>query len=226
MRFKLVCFDSSCVFEPFDLWLKLHELMETKEAAQDLIAKYDSKDERTFAQESLRLWKQHDAGAYLGLIKQILFAQRCREVVSELHKAGYKTALIGECPSQLGKRAKVECGFDYEFTNEISIENGCFTGFVDWFVTPQTKLTVLRERLREGKLMLKDMIYVTGSAEDVKIMKHVGVGIAFASGSVALKEAANVIIREKDLLQILPQIQKIEKEGTAADIFDKQLIVR
>lgn len=225
VRFKLVCFDSACIIEPLDLWHKLHELMETQEAAKDMIKKYPGKDLQTFVTESVRMWRQHDAGAYLKLIKQVCFVPNTKELVSELHRTGYKAALIGEEPSQLGKRAKVELGFDYEFTNDVGIEHDCFTGFVDWFVKPETKLSVLRDRLREGKLLLKDVIYVSGNSDDLRIMKQVGVGIAYCATSVPLKESANAIIREKNLLLIPPQIQKIEKECTVTDIFDKHLIV-
>ncbi|MBI5398041.1 hypothetical protein HZB03_01125 [Candidatus Woesearchaeota archaeon] len=226
MRFKLVCFDSACIIEPFDLWFKLHGLMETRDAAAEIIAEYHEKDDRRFAQESIRMWKQHDAGAYMKLVDQVQFANGAKEAVAELHKIGYAVALVGEEPSQLGKRAKVELGFDLEFTNDIFLDNNCFTGFFDWFVTPQTKLKVLRDRLMERKLLLKDVVYVTGNSDDVKIMKQAGIGIAYCATSVPLKESANAIIRERNLLLIPPQIRKIEKEGTAADIFDKHLAAR
>jgi phosphoserine phosphatase len=221
MRFKIVCFDSGSIIEKHDIWLKTHELMETKEAASELIAKYHGKDERRFVQESVKMWRQHDAGAYQKLINKVEFSKGTKEIVTELHKRGYKVALIGEEPSQLGKRAKIEMGFDYEFTNEITIENNCFSGFYDWFVTPETKLTVLRDRLREGKLLLKDMIYVTGNPLDLKIIKQVGVAIAYCTDSVPLKEAANAIVKERNLLSIPAQIDKIEREGKVSDIFDK-----
>jgi phosphoserine phosphatase len=64
----------------------------------------------------------------------------------------------------------------------------------------------LRKICEEHNLFLKDVVVVVHEENDIKMARSAGLAIAFNSTSKELEKYCNVIIKDKNLIEILPHI--------------------
>jgi phosphoserine phosphatase len=203
------------IFEHFNFWLELHKVYGTYEEGLELTKKYLKTDYKRLVEEVIgRLWKDKPAPVYFDLIKRIRYLPGVKETISELKKRGYKIAIISSGPSDLAERAKKELGIDYAYTNKLLIKNNNIAGSKEmkyWPVRDDNKQEALREFSREHSLFLKDVIVVAHGENDISMAKSAGFVVAFNPESKELEKYSNIIIKGKDLREILKVIDTFEK---------------
>lgn len=129
-----------------------------------------------------------------------------KETITELKKAGYKTVCFSGGFKSATIPAKEKLGLDAEFSNILHFKNGQMTGLVGGEMMFSTSkgamLTTLQNLLG---IDYNDTLAVGDGANDLSMFRYAGKRVAFC-GKPVLRENANIIIDEKDLRLILPQI--------------------
>ena len=212
---KLIIFDmDGMIFEHFNFWLELHKAYGTYEEGIELTKKYVKTNYEKLVEEVIgRLWKDKPASIYFDLINKVKYLPGVKETISELKNRGYKIAIISSGPSDLAERAKKELGIDYVYTNKLLIQNNKVAGSKDmkyWPVKDDNKQEALRKFSMEHNLFLKDVIVVVHGENDIPMAKSAGFAIAFNPESKELEKYCNIIIKNKDMKEILKAIDTFE----------------
>ena len=204
---KLIVFDmDGVIFEKINFWMTLHKAYGTYKEGKKLTEKYLKTNYAKLVDEVVgRLWKGKDAKPYHDLIKKAKYVKGAKQLFKELHKKGYKIAVISSGPIDLALRAKKDLGIDYIHTNKLVIKNGRITGDFIWPIGSDRKQVILRRLCDENNVFYKDCIVVVHADNDIKMAKTGGFTIGFnPRGEV--KKYCNVIIRKKDLKEVIKHI--------------------
>ena len=129
-----------------------------------------------------------------------------KETITELKKAGYKTVCFSGGFKSATIPAKEKLGLDAEFSNILHFKNGQMTGLVGgemMFSTSKGAMLATLQNLLG--IDYNDTLAVGDGANDLSMFRYAGKRVAFC-GKPVLRENANIIIDEKDLRLILPQI--------------------
>ncbi|MBU2522781.1 MAG: HAD family phosphatase [Nanoarchaeota archaeon] len=208
---KLIVFDmDGIIFEHFNFWIELHKAYGTFEEGLKLTKEYVKTNYQKLVDEVIgRLWKGRPSSVYFELVKKVEYARGVKEVVTEVKKRGYKTAIISSGASDLAERAKKEIGIDYVYTNKLLIEGDKIAGSKDikyWPMGSGNKADALRELCKMHNLFLKDVVIVVHEENDIKMAKSAGLAIAFNPTSKELEKYCNIIVKGEILTEILPHI--------------------
>lgn len=208
---KLIVFDmDGIIFEHFNFWIELHKAYGTLEEGIELTKRYLKTNYQMLVNEVIgRLWKDKPTSVYFELVKKVDYAKGAKEVIAEVKKRGYKTAIISSGPSELAERAKKEIGIDYAYTNKLLIEGNKVAGSKDinyWPIGAGNKADALRELCKMHNLFLKDVIVIVHEDNDIKMAKSAGLAIAFNPTSKELEKYCNIIVKGETLKEVLPHI--------------------
>jgi len=230
MAYKLVCFDVDGTIiqelkekvlehaghvEPHEfedsIWVTLHRYFKTtKEAREQYTEFHDGMiSYKHWVEKNIALWKAQ--GADQDKV-ELVFEEFTEpmpgtwETIHKLKAAGIKLAVVSGGLKQL-----VEHHFPKEFSpvfaNDILYDkHGKIVGS-EW--TPYDfggKLRGVREACRLHDCTMADTVFVGDNINDFQVMEEAGLGIAFNSKSGALNKAATVVIKKRDLREILPHI--------------------
>ncbi|MDX1367243.1 phosphoserine phosphatase SerB [Pseudomonas sp.] len=129
-----------------------------------------------------------DIGASLRL------TEGAETLFSELHRLGYKTAILSGGFSYFAKQLQVKLGIDYVFANELQIVDGLVTGVaVEPIVDAQRKADLLRELAGKQGLRLEQTIAVGDGANDLPMLAIAGLGVAFRAKPLVKQSAKQAI---------------------------------
>ena len=213
--FKLIAFDMDstlinieCVDEIADAVGRKQEVAAITEAAmQGRIADY---------KESLRQRVALLQGVTEVQMNQIYqermqFNPGAFELVAACKRAGLKVLLVSGGFTHFTDRVAQRLGIDYTRSNVLQIENGVLTGrMVDqpWgdICDGAEKRKMLRETCALLGIAPKQAIAVGDGANDLPMMREVGLSVAFHAKS-AVRELANVSIESGGLDRLLELFQ-------------------
>ena len=175
-------------------------------------------DFKEFMRSDIRLWGSTHISRIKDILDKVHLMKGAVETLTTLKKAGYKTAIVSSGISILADHVKNVLGIDYSFANKLlTDECGRLTGEGEEVVGLLNKDRVLKDLvLREGTTV-KQCVVVGDSIFDIPLFKGAGLGIAFNAKDDAVKEAADLVINEKDLRRILPWLIN-ERRTTMAEI--------
>lgn len=153
--------------------------------------------------------------ALLKGLEQAKVEKICRELplmngakgtITELKKAGYKTVCFSGGFKSATIPAREYLGLDADFSNILHFKDGKMTGLVGgemMFSTSKGEMLVTLQRLLG--VTEENTVAVGDGANDLSMFKHAAKRVAFCAKPV-LREAANIIIAEKDLTQLLQPV--------------------
>jgi len=135
-------------------------------------------------------------------------------LIRNLHRFGYKTAIISGGFTYFGRFLQEKLGIDYVCANELEIEGGRLTGrVVPPIINGQRKAQWLREIARREHIALEQVIAVGDGANDLPMLNTAGLGIAFHAKPIVQATAEHKIsnlgldgilyligVRDRDLL--------------------------
>ena len=117
-------------------------------------------------------------------------------VVGEIHRRGYRVAIITGGLDVLAEKVAGELGIQHVFANGLEVdERGHLTGEGIFRVEPRFKHEVLKKLAGEFNLSLRECVGIGDSKYDVNFLKHVGLGVAIGE-SPELARVADVVIRD------------------------------
>ncbi|HFR4576558.1 TPA: phosphoserine phosphatase SerB [Streptococcus suis] len=145
------------------------------------------------------------------ILERIHFTPGAEELVAELHKRGYKVAVVSGGFHQTVNVLAERLNLDYVKANTLEIVNGVLTGCVTGdIVTKDVKETMIRTWAAENGLDMQDTIAVGDGANDLPMIQAAGIGIAFCAKPI-VQEQAPYQINEKNLYQVIEILDSVKK---------------
>lgn len=129
-----------------------------------------------------------------------------KELVSALKEKGYMVAIFSGGFRNATRHFKDIVGYDVEFSNTLHAVDGVLTGQVGGEMMFDTSKGELLVRLQNLMNIDRSNTLVCGDgANDLSMFKHADTRIAFCAKPI-LREQATIVIEEKDLRNIIPEI--------------------
>jgi len=206
MKYKLVVFDmDGVIFVQDNFWNLMHHKYDTVEEGFKLTQKYLRTDVKKLADEVIgKLWKGKSAEGFFELIEEAEYNPGAKELFDKLKKIGIRTCILTSGPTELAKRAKNDLGVDFVYGNEIVIKNNKITGQYNWLSLDYThKGETFLKICKEIGIKPEEAIVVGDNDQDISKFEKAGFSIAFNSNSEKLKKAADAVIDDNDLREIL-----------------------
>lgn len=120
-----------------------------------------------------------------------------------LHKLGFRTAIISGGFSSFGHFLQKKLSIDYVFANTLEIENGKLTGrVIGQVVDGKRKAELLEHIAAKENIRLEQTVAVGDGANDLPMLGKAGLGIAFRAKPI-VKETAKQAISTLGLDAIL-----------------------
>ncbi|OUJ18851.1 Phosphoserine phosphatase SerB [Methanonatronarchaeum thermophilum] len=162
-------------------------------------------------EESLRERVKHLEGIRQEEIKEVAenvpLTKGARQTIKELHKMGFKTAIITGSFKTAAEPIAKKLDIDITIANELEFKDGRATGKVTGPVTKSnSKGEVLKKLLSDLKITNNNSIVVGDGANDLSMFKVAGYSIAFNASPILTKKA-DVALNEKDLRNVLLKIR-------------------
>ncbi len=137
------------------------------------------------------------------LKRRIEFTPGVQDLVKELKKAGFVTAIITGGFDVFAKHVAEKLGIEYVYANRLIVRKGVLTGeFKGEIVSAQSKLKALTEIAKKEGISLSECVAVGDGANDVFILKSSGLGIGYKPKTV-VKRHAKALINSEDLRTIM-----------------------
>lgn len=172
----------------------------TKEAMEGKIDFFESLIKRVALLKGLEQAKVEK------ICRELPLMNGAKETITELKKAGYKTVCFSGGFKSATIPAREYLGLDADFSNILHFKDGKMTGLVGgemMFSTSKGEMLVTIQRLLG--VTEENTVAVGDGANDLSMFKHAAKRVAFCAKPV-LREAANIIIAEKDLTQLLQPV--------------------
>ncbi len=141
-----------------------------------------------------------------------------RQALQELKSKGCYIGIISDSYRRAVEAKTSELPIDFTIANELDVQDGVFTGDIHmpfgWVKKEGClehsvcKLVALRRLAEEVGADMEEVVAVGNGDVDTCMVEAAGLGIAFNPNSVRLVEAADVVIKEKDLRKVLEHIRQ------------------
>lgn len=200
---KLIIFDlDGVIFDHLNFWDEVVKVYQTEKESKILVKKYLKTNYQKLVEEVTKLWLGKPKQSYLEAVKKIRYMPGAKETLKEIKNLGYKTAIISSSPKELVLRAKRELNIDYAFYNEMIFQNNKFIGF-NQHVGDQGKQKFLKQLCHQLNLDYKDAVVIGHDQNDIKMARVAGFTIGFNPIDKEFEKYCNVIIKKKNLKEIL-----------------------
>ncbi len=179
----------------FDLQDKIAEI--TSRAMNGEIDFFESLIERVALLKGLEQTKVEKICRDLPLMKG------AKELISVLKQNDFKTVCFSGGFKSATTPARQYLGLDADFANILHFKNGKMTGLVGgemMFSSSKGEMLVTLQKLLD--ISPENTVAVGDGANDLSMFKYAGVRVSFC-GKEVLKNAANVVILEKDLTKVI-----------------------
>jgi phosphoserine phosphatase len=206
MKAKIIVFDMDGVLVNINSsWRFVHENLNVDNS--DNLNRFLSHEigYSEFMKRDIKLWGKVNIGVIEEILARVQLVQGAKPTVVQLKKAGYKTAIISAGISILAERLERELEIDYVFANRIVVgKNGTLIGRGEEVVNPLNKKIALRRLASKEGITPARCAVVGDTIFDVPMFEEAGFSIAFNTNDERVREAADVVIQDKDLENILP----------------------
>ena len=216
MKYKVVCFDldGTVIDETIFIWQTIHDAITLDHKKRWKYEKQYYNKEISYEEWAVldvELWKE--AGAtkddILKSLKDIRLMKGAKETIIELKKRGYKLAIIsGSLNFAIEKvLPEYEELFDHIYLSKVFFgEDRKINRMIPTKYDFEHKATAMREIAEKEGISPKECIFIGDHRNDVYAAELAGFSIAFNSKSEELNKVADVVIKKKDMREILKVI--------------------
>ena len=114
--------------------------------------------------------------------------------VQVLKKLGFELAIISGGFQQIADKVKMDLGMDYAFANTLEVRDGKLTGrVVGAVVNRQRKRDLVESLCQMSGLVREQVVAVGDGANDLDMLLHAGLGIAFNAKPVVQEQANHAL---------------------------------
>ena len=133
------------------------------------------------------------------LTKAIHLTPGAEELISTLHRMGYKVGVISGGFTFFTDYLKQRLNLDYVFANELAVEDGVVTGEIKGdIVDAHQKGEILQKIAAEERISVDQIVAVGDGANDRFMLENAGLAIAFSPKEI-LKEYSDGMITTDNL---------------------------
>jgi phosphoserine phosphatase len=124
------------------------------------------------------------------IMSHLKLSDGAAQLIKELQKKGYKTAIISGGFKFFADNFKNQLGMDYAFANDLEFEDGCLTGKVKGVViNAEEKARLIDELAKKENITLDQVVAVGDGANDLPMLARAGFGIAYHAKEKVKQEA-------------------------------------
>ncbi len=135
--------------------------------------------------------------------ERITLSDGVQWLVRGMKRQGAKAILVSGGFVFYTERVAREAGFDAHYGNRLAVENGVLTGeVIDPILTKDSKLQILKHVIGEMDISPEDVLAIGDGANDIPMLQHAGLGIAYRAKE-ATKKAAKFSLDHADLEALL-----------------------
>lgn len=143
------------------------------------------------------------------ICRELPLMNGAKETVSELKKIGFKTVCFSGGFKTATVPAREVLGLDADFANILHFKNGKMTGLVGGeMMFSSSKGEMLQTLQNLLGVTPENTIAVGDGANDLSMFKYADIRVSFC-GKPVLEAAANVIIKEKNLTNLIEPVLKL-----------------
>lgn len=213
MPYKLICFDldGTIIDETIFIWQTVHDALKTSKKAREKAMEdfYSGRiSYAEWAEHDVEMWKKAGANkeVLLKAIKPLKLMKGSLETLKKLKKKCLKLAIIS---------GSLDLALEYvlpnykEFFDDIYInkiifdKNGEIKKLISTKYDIEHKGLALKEIAKKEKIKLKECVFMGDHHNDINIAKIAGLSIAFNCKSDKLAQISDIVIKKKDLREIL-----------------------
>lgn len=153
----------------------------------------------------IALWGRVHISKIRSILSKAPLMPGANETFKCLKKMAFETVIISAGVSVLADRLQAILGLDRIFANRIlTDQQGFLTGEGEETVGLLDKLKVLNKLAVTENVSMAECVVIGDSIYDVPLFKEAGLSIAFNTDERNVKKAADVVVENKDLREILP----------------------
>lgn len=150
----------------------------------------------------------------LDVVEEIPLVDDAKLTIAELKNRGYIIGIISDSFTFITEYIKNKVGADFSLANELEFSKSISTGEVkvpSYFFHHQSSLTkepvcksnALLHILKEYKISLSNVIAVGDGRNDIGMIAHAGMGVAFCPTDDYLSYVADYVIKERSFKPLL-----------------------
>lgn len=164
-----------------------------------------------------------EEGALSKVASEITLTPGARTLIRTLHRLGIKTAIVSAGFMRFSRALAERLGIDYYLANTLEVADGALTGgLVGDVVDGPRKAEFVAEIAAKEGIPLDQVVAIGDGANDLHMLRSVGLGIAFnAKPTVAAEADTSIRVPFLDPILFLLGIQREHVE--MADSEDEQL---
>lgn len=205
--FKLVCFDlDGCLTEKDDSWSFIHRHLGVWEQAKKHRKLFFNGeiDYQRWADLDVGLWKGASVDELNIIIQKINLRSNIDKIVQELKKRNLMLVILSSGLSFFADRIKNQFNFDFAIANAPIVgKNGKLTGEIKVGVSYDDKQEVLKKFIEPYDIKIKECIAIGDGENDIPLFKEAGFSIAFNPMNKFVAKAADVVVKNGNLLEVL-----------------------
>jgi len=157
------------------------------------------------------LWRGLSIDKIRGIVSEIPYMDGVREVFSFLRESNVKIVLLTAGLSLLAERIAGEIGVDDYVANQLETENGRVTGRVKVRVSVSNKGEVFEELMKRFDAKPYECMAVGDDETMIPVFRKVALSIAFNPCSVKVEKQAKIVVKARNLKEIIPYIKEFMK---------------
>jgi len=206
---RLVIFDCDGVLADADSsWEYVHHAFGTDNTESLKAYMRKEFDDYEFIRRDVRLWARNGERIHISIIRKILdgvpLMKGAPEAIKELRRRGIMTAIVSGGLQPLTERIAGTCGIDINLSNGLVTDNEGYVTGEGIVVVPVSDKGAVVKKLVKGLGLKKEQCAAIGDRGlDSRMFEHVGLGIAFNPADQEVCDEAAVVIRKKDLREVL-----------------------
>lgn len=211
---ELVLFDMDGVLtDTISSWKYIHDYFKTSNERSVNEYLRGKIDDMEFIKRDVSLWREDGKpiarDKLVQLLSNISLMKGAEQCMTALKDHNISTAIVSAGLYILAEKVAKKLDIDYVFANDIKTDkNGRLNGegIVEVGLIHKDKNVInLSNQLN---IPLEKIVAVGNSCFDIPMLETCGMGIAFNPEDDCIKEAADVIVKGKDLSKILPFLEK------------------
>lgn len=208
---KLIAYDLEGVLvDRKSIWIDISNITGTYEENQGLRKRYVRGEisYKDWSDMVVSSWKGFCVDNIEALIASTPLMEGSEYTVKKIEELGHNQGIISNSITMLAFRIGERLGLDKEYitANTLEVKDGELTGKLSSHHGWDDKVKTLKRYASKMGISLKDTVAIGDDINDAEMLKESGFGIAFRPKNDLLEEVADVVVKKKDLREILKYI--------------------